>query len=46
MRVPENRKVGGVDEDSSYAVFISYIEIYNNFVYDLLEEPDTGLHPK
>ena len=39
LRVPEARKVeGGVDEDSSYAVFVSYIEIYNNYVYDLLEE--------
>lgn len=27
----------GLDEDNSYAVFISYIEIYNNSVYDLLE---------
>ncbi|XP_064168713.1 kinesin-like protein KIF23 isoform X1 [Anguilla rostrata] len=28
----------GVDEDSSYSVFVSYIEIYNNYIYDLLEE--------
>ncbi|CAD7081536.1 unnamed protein product [Hermetia illucens] len=28
----------GVDEDNMYAVFITYIEIYNNSVYDLLEE--------
>lgn len=26
-----------VDEDSSYAIFISYVEIYLNSVYDLLE---------
>lgn len=31
-------KADGVDEDSSYSVFISYIEIYNNYIYDLLEE--------
>lgn len=31
-------KVDGVDEDSSYSIFISYIEIYNNYIYDLLEE--------
>ncbi|XP_075309264.1 kinesin-like protein KIF23 [Odontesthes bonariensis] len=30
----------GVDEDSSYSVFVSYIEIYNNYIYDLLEETD------
>ena len=29
--------VSGLDEDNSYAVFISYVEIYNNSVYDLLE---------
>lgn len=27
----------GLDEDNSYAVFITYVEIYNNSVYDLLE---------
>jgi len=27
-----------VDNDSSYAVFVSYIEIYNNYIYDLLED--------
>lgn len=29
---------GVVDEDSGYSVFVSYIEIYNNYVFDLLEE--------
>lgn len=39
LRVPEPRKVEGcVDEDSLYSVFVSYVEIYNNYVYDLLEE--------
>lgn len=28
----------GIDEDNSYAVFVTYIEIYNNSVYDLLEQ--------
>ena len=49
LRVPDGRKIGNIDEDNSYAVFVSYIEIYNNYVYDLLEEPvyDKGqLHPK
>ncbi|KAM4593885.1 kinesin-like protein KIF23 isoform 2-T2 [Odontesthes bonariensis] len=27
-----------VDEDCSYSVFVSYIEIYNNYIYDLLED--------
>lgn len=35
-----------VDEDNSYGVFVSYVEIYNNYIYDLLEElpydPITG----
>jgi kinesin family protein 23 len=29
--------LSGIDEDNSYAVFITYVEIYNNSVYDLLE---------
>lgn len=31
-------RADGVDEDSSYSILISYIEIYNNYIYDLLEE--------
>jgi kinesin family protein 23 len=46
IRIPETFKLTGIDEDCSYSVFITYIEIYNNIAYDLLEEPDTGLHPK
>ncbi|KAI1904412.1 hypothetical protein AGOR_G00005370 [Albula goreensis] len=34
----ESCRAEGVDEDSSYSVFVSYIEIYNNYIYDLLEE--------
>lgn len=30
--------VGGLDEDNMFAVFITYVEVYNNNVYDLLEE--------
>ena len=30
--------VPGIDEDNMYAVFITYVEVYNNNVYDLLEE--------
>nr|XP_024001062.1 kinesin-like protein KIF23 isoform X2 [Salvelinus alpinus] len=40
-------RVDGVDEDSSYSVFVSYIEIYNNYIYDLLEEaPYDPIKPK
>lgn len=33
----------GIDEDNMYAVFVTYIEVYNNSVYDLLED---GLQQK
>ncbi|XP_072321536.1 kinesin-like protein KIF23 [Eucyclogobius newberryi] len=36
-------KSDGVDEDCCYSVFVSYIEIYNNYIYDLLE--DAALDP-
>ncbi|KAM4602640.1 kinesin-like protein KIF23 [Polymixia lowei] len=40
-------KSEGVDEDSSYSVFVSYIEIYNNYIYDLLEDaPFDPIRPK
>ncbi|MCI4379230.1 hypothetical protein PGIGA_G00225470 [Pangasianodon gigas] len=43
----EASKADGVDEDSSYSVFVSYIEIYNNYIYDLLEEtPFDPIRPK
>ncbi|XP_067446004.1 kinesin-like protein KIF23 isoform X4 [Thunnus thynnus] len=38
IKPEEASKADGVDEDSSYGVFVSYIEIYNNYIYDLLEE--------
>ena len=28
-----------VDEDMQYAVFISYVDIYNNYTFDLLDVP-------
>ena len=28
-----------VDEDMQYAIFVSYVEIYNNYTYDLLATP-------
>jgi len=36
-RIRELRRVD-VDEDYNYSVFVSYVEIYNNYIYDLLEE--------
>lgn len=43
----ETTKLSNVEEDNQYAVFISYVEIYNNYIYDLLEElqfdPITGI---
>ena len=45
-RIMDSAKIEDVDEDNSYTVFVSYIEIYNNYVYDLLDElpydPITG----
>ncbi|XP_020781141.2 kinesin-like protein KIF23 isoform X2 [Boleophthalmus pectinirostris] len=38
IKQDEVYKVDAVDEDSSYGVFVSYIEIYNNYIYDLLED--------
>ncbi|XP_063781580.1 kinesin-like protein KIF23 isoform X5 [Pseudophryne corroboree] len=38
INIEDHCKVDDVDEDSVYSVFVSYIEIYNNYIYDLLEE--------
>ncbi|XP_028823220.1 kinesin-like protein KIF23 isoform X4 [Denticeps clupeoides] len=47
IRPDEACKGEGVDEDSSFSVFVSYIEIYNNYIYDLLEEvPFDPIKPK
>lgn len=37
IRVPDQTFLE-VDEDSHYAVFISYVEIYNNSIFDLLDD--------
>ncbi|XP_059203026.1 kinesin-like protein KIF23 isoform X3 [Centropristis striata] len=40
-------KSESVDEDCCYSVFVSYIEIYNNYIYDLLEDaPFDPIRPK
>ncbi|KAM3955684.1 kinesin family member pavarotti [Aphomia sociella] len=31
-------KIEGLNEDNQYAVFVTYVEIYNNSVFDLLED--------
>ncbi|KAM4037860.1 kinesin-like protein KIF23 isoform 2-T2 [Anomaloglossus baeobatrachus] len=47
INIEDGCKVGEVDEDSVYSVFVSYIEIYNNYIYDLLEEiPIDPIKPK
>ncbi|NXO91201.1 KIF23 protein, partial [Certhia brachydactyla] len=47
MDVQEQCKAAEVDEDNVYGVFVSYIEIYNNYIYDLLEEaPLDSIKPK
>ncbi|XP_016001245.1 kinesin-like protein KIF23 isoform X2 [Rousettus aegyptiacus] len=47
INLQEFCKAEDVDEDSVYGVFVSYIEIYNNYIYDLLEEvPFDPIKPK
>ncbi|XP_044050493.1 kinesin-like protein KIF23 isoform X4 [Siniperca chuatsi] len=47
IKPEEGCKTDGVDEDSSYSIFVSYIEIYNNYIYDLLEETqEDAIKPK
>uniref|UniRef100_A0A8C3NXA4 Kinesin-like protein n=1 Tax=Cyanoderma ruficeps TaxID=181631 RepID=A0A8C3NXA4_9PASS len=45
--VQDQPRAEEVDEDNVYGVFVSYIEIYNNYIYDLLEEaPFDSIKPK
>lgn len=44
-RSREDLKVS-VEEDNAFAVFITYVEIYNNNVYDLLENLSTDIGAK
>ena len=37
-RIPDTSKVPSLDEDNVYSIFVSFIEIYNNYIYDLLED--------
>ncbi|OQV25628.1 Membrane metallo-endopeptidase-like 1 [Hypsibius exemplaris] len=40
-RLLEDTAVNGLDVDCEYSLFVSYVEIYNNYAYDLLQ-PDVG----
>lgn len=47
QRIPDDVKIQNVDSDNAYAVFVSYVEIYNNYIYDLLEDiPIDPIKPK
>ncbi|XP_063738672.1 kinesin-like protein KIF23 isoform X2 [Eleginops maclovinus] len=47
IKSEEAYKSENVDEDCCYSVFVSYIEIYNNYIYDLLEDaPFDPIRPK
>lgn len=47
IKPEETSKSDGVDDDSSYSVFVSYVEIYNNYIYDLLKETqEDAIKPK
>lgn len=47
INVQDHCRAEEVDEDNVYGVFVSYIEIYNNYIYDLLEEaPFESIKPK
>ncbi|KAG8201735.1 hypothetical protein JTE90_012795 [Oedothorax gibbosus] len=37
-RVSDTTIVDDVSPDMNYSVFVTYVEIYNNYIYDLLEE--------
>ncbi|ELW67917.1 Kinesin-like protein KIF23 [Tupaia chinensis] len=47
INIQEFCKAEEIDEDGVYGVFVSYVEIYNNYIYDLLEEvPFDPIKPK
>ncbi|RDD46621.1 Kinesin-like protein KIF23 [Trichoplax sp. H2] len=43
-RIYDDTKITNADEDNVYSVFVSLVEIYNNYVYDLLEEPSNDIN--
>lgn len=38
MNSSDVTKIEGINEDNQFAVFVTYVEIYNNSVFDLLED--------
>ncbi|XP_053648814.1 kinesin-like protein KIF23 isoform X1 [Cherax quadricarinatus] len=43
QRIPDTSRIENIDDDNVFSIFVAYIEIYNNYIYDLLEElPETG----
>ena len=42
-RVSDATRISAIDEDQTYAVFITFAEVYNNTVFDLLD--DTPIDP-
>ncbi|XP_042224138.1 kinesin-like protein KIF23 isoform X1 [Homarus americanus] len=51
QRIPDTSRIENIDEDNVFSLFVSYIQIYNNYIYDLLEEvleigPSRGLQTK
>lgn len=48
-RTSDPTRVDDIDDGNIFSVFVSYVEIYNNYVYDLLEDvphdPITGYKP-
>lgn len=40
-RVSSENKVINLAEDNIYSVFVTFVEIYNNTVYDLLDESNS-----
>ncbi|GFY45747.1 kinesin-like protein KIF23 [Trichonephila inaurata madagascariensis] len=45
-RFPDNNVISQLPPDVNFAIFISYVEIYNNYIYDLLEELSTDARKK
>jgi len=41
-RMPFDYKIMDLDQDVAYSVFVTYVEIYHNYVYDLLEDVSDG----
>nr|CAD7567848.1 unnamed protein product [Timema californicum] len=38
FRIPDTTKITQLNDDNTFGVFVTYVEIYNNGIYDLLED--------